>query len=400
MIRGGFGEDRGVISTKVKNTMRTIFKRSLYKGYDVMSDAHIALGSDAILAACEDMLLDGCAISRIAESQLGPSVLRPLEPLSSPHIFVSQAKNTLKEIAIKDAPKLVQLSFFQAKNPEIMGQVAVRTVFGASEEMPVRSLSYLLPALHLAEALRRSERFPILPQIQFILMSEMGTQINHLNGVKVAAQTELFMRIAKNFIREFYPELLPQVVFLTDNGFLGSEKVQELIDIFTNRVDISRHMLYSTLTQELSKTKRDNSLLYASLHVIVHDMSFGEEVFVSREGKQIVPRAIINIGGQNEKLFYKARRMFLESMTSSIPPVISSIQLFTCHKVPPYMKMENDGFHADDVSLSQAITQPSKCEFILFHMDGKDNLLHRDLRLLEQDISHSFIDFLSRQTIN
>ncbi|MCJ7740081.1 hypothetical protein MUP32_02045, partial [Candidatus Microgenomates bacterium] len=159
---------------------------------------------------------------------LGSSMIRGLEPLLSPYTFHPLAKSSLKEIALEGVPVLTRIAIRQKSQPDYTGNIAVRTIFGAAEVLPVRALSYLIPALHLVEAMRKSTHYPVLPQIQYIFMSEIGSRINALDRLKVQEQTSLFIKISRQFIQKYYPDLAGNVVFSEDDGFAVHTQIQEV----------------------------------------------------------------------------------------------------------------------------------------------------------------------------
>lgn len=351
------------------------------------------------------LVLEECAKGIVEEAErlnldplaIGPVVARVLEPVISPQ-KPAKARESIQEVALDDISNLAAVALRQSKDPIFAARVAIRTVFGASEEMPIRALGYILPALHFVEGLRRSDKYAALPQIQFIFMENVGSSLNGFDIARVKSQTSLFIRLAKRYIKEYYPELKKQIVFATDSDFLADGKVRELASSLYEDSTVEQDPLYQAAIAGLSHN--GNVKAYTLLHPLVHDVRFEGGLFRDTEGKPFEnnPTVLVNIGGQREKQFYRARQAFRKRLEDIDTPLQTTIQFFSSHKVPPYIRLDKQGDHSEDLSLEQAIRQPDNVTDVLYKKQGEDNLLRRDIDLLVEDTFgiYAFEDFLRR----
>lgn len=338
-------------------------------------------------------------------ASVNPSEVRFLNFLVAPYALCPQKSRMLAEIARDDIAQLfkagVRLGAFDPNGKISLESVAVRTVFGATENMPVRAVSYLLPALHLLESLRRSRKFSILPQIQYISMGESGSRINNLDREKVFRQAALLAGVGMQYVQRFYPGLVDSVTFAYDNTFLDNPEVFKYKTQFEGISEsLGNHSLYSSVTETLGNYGREDALEYALLHPLVHDMRYTVEPFVPIIGGYLrdQPELVINVGGQREKLFYSARRMYLDTAKQEgvDMPTVPSVQLFTTHRTPPYMSIVADGDRLGDIHFDNAFVHPkivSNLEAQLAEADFANNLLARDYSSLDRDSSGGFADF-------
>lgn len=325
-------------------------------------------------------------------ASVDPSEVRFLDFLVAPYKQCHEKPRMLAEIARDDIAQLlkagVRMGTIDSNGKISLESVAVRTVFGATENMPVRAVSYLLPALHLLESLRRSRKFSTLPQIQYISMGESGSRINNFDREKVYRQAGLLAGVGMQYVQRFYPDLADLVTFASDTMFLDNPEV------------INYKTQFEGISVPLGSNSREGSAEYTLLHSLVHDMRYTEEPFVPLIGSLLrdQPDLVINIGGQTEKLFYGARRMYLDTAKQEgvEVPTVPSVQLFTTNRMPPYMSIVADGDRLGDIHLDDALVHPEIVSDLVAQLlgaDYKNNLLARDYKTLRQDSRGGFTDF-------
>ena len=332
------------------------------------------------------------------KSSVIPSEISFLKPFVAPYELCLEEPKLVTEIARDGLVNLlgagVRLGTLDARGKISLQSVAIRTVFGATEDMPVRALSYLLPALHVLESLRRSGKFSHLPQVQYISMSESGKRINNLNPGKVQKQENLLAEIGMRYIQRFYPELINLIVFANDSTFLENTEVVRNRDLLmTGFPAIPNHPYYMTVSEELESKHRAMPTDYALLHPLVHDMRYELEPFSPLVKDQFLrekPDLVINIGGQSEKLFYGARSMFLESANAEGAdiPIGRSVQLFTKHRIPPYMSILSEGVRLGDIHVDEALHNSQIVGYFaeeLLRNHSENFLLKREYAPLFQD---------------
>lgn len=366
--------------------------------YDPISAETSRLDFNAMMEDCQSAIVEEAKRLVLPDGLIEPRRLRPLEVMMVPNRYHPPVGRTLPEITITDVGVLTKLSLRLSEDASFISKVVVRTVFGASEKLPVRSLSYLLPALHLIESMRRSGRFPVLPQIQFLFMADTGAAINQLQRSEVIRQTDLFIVVARRFIEEFYPKLSETVIFATDKHFYYHPQLNDLVEFLLSNLEIAEKIV----SQLSSDSRYSDSIRYSAFHPLVHDIGYTESLFEDEARPGVLvndPEFMINIGGQREKHFYKVRQIYRQVLAQAGVPLLTTVQFFSSHRVPPYIAMEDDGVHFSDVSLEDAIINPSILSDILDKTDGRDNLFKRDLKLLVREGSTRFslYDFLRRQ---
>ncbi|MDO8571786.1 MAG: hypothetical protein Q7R79_03850 [bacterium] len=372
--------------------------------YDFVSGSVSRLARDAelrfaLLRAVRDQAIDmGMQVARV-----NPSAINFLNYIVAPYAYCPTKPRMIAEIARDDMTKLfqagVRLGRFDGNGKISLESVVVRTVFGATEQMPVRAISYLLPALHLLESLRRSGKFSLLPQIQYVIMGNSGSRINGLNEKEVLRQSTLFAEVGMRYMEHTYPDLVDQITFAYDSGFLEHPEVAE----YRTRLqrasgEIKHHEMYQSAIGKIEARFGASGAEYALLHALVHDALYKKEPFLPIRGSNRFvnqPNVMINIGGQNEKIFYSARKIYLETVRNNNIdiPILPSIQLFTTHKVPPYMSIKEENDRLGDIHLADAIN----CPRMLFDLEVRlamsgalNNLLKRDYDDLSMDSSGTF----------
>ncbi len=387
-IRGEFGEeDRDqLLPKRLRNTMNTMLSRSNYHAFDFVSGNVGRLVSPTSIMNCEEAL--GAVIEELGltREQIGPILLSSLDPLTAPYTYCKHTGKALAEVSERDLPLLVELAVRQKFNPEVIDNVAVRTVFGASERYPLRALSYLLPALHFVEGIRRSGMFSHLPEIQFCFMNEAGGRVNELDRTKVTQQTELFINLLFAFINQRYPEIADKVLVATDDNFMDNPIVQSHYRLLLSQVDLFIDPFFQNVFSSIYKGKK-TALEYALLHPLVHDITFPDNLFQVRgvRGKMLEnPSLLINIGAQTEKPFYRFRQIVKVKMAESGLKILPSVQLFSSHRVTPYYLLENDGSHLEDIPLDSALQNPSLISDSDYRSTG-NILMARDLELLAKE---------------
>jgi len=226
---------------------------------------------------------------------------------------------------------------------------------GATEEMPIRALSYLTLPLQMMDRLR--EINVSVPQLQIIFANNISGGLNGQDPSKIINQTDRFATLARAYVGEFFKEIGDSVVFLSDRPLdRGSHLRKTLIDL--TKVLVS-HLSSETRDQLMVKGMRYSPRVnnfYAAAHLLVHDIDL-EDCFVALFPEQehiMCPESIISIGGQQEKLFYRIRHELRPHLDGE-HRLVRTLQYFTRHYVPPYY-MANGGDLSMDGVLSNHIT--------------------------------------------
>lgn len=403
MSRGVFGGD---LRQSVIRAVKGVLQKMQYDVYDPVTDVtERASRIPSLFSGTLEVVRKTVQASGLGSEDVGPARVSCLDSIVAPYAHCREKPHTIGEISVSDVPALFEGAIrlgTQEAGRIFLGQMAVRTVFGASESTPVRALSYLLPGLHLVEAMRRSNKFSQLPQIQYVVMGETATRMNGLSKDDVRRNVDLLIGLGDAYVDRYYPELAKNVVFARDDEFLDHPEVNQLREVLQRSDSVGDHPLFLPVSQDLDQFGTTNAYEYAALHPLVHDITYEINPFTVANGDEALihsPDLLINIGGQREKIFYKARMMFRDALARQGFSLIPSVQLFSCHKAPPYAPIRADGDRLSDITFDDVVVDPSS--FFMFDVAlNKDavgnNLLSRDYRLLYKDSPfHDFPYFLN-----
>jgi len=229
-------------------------------------------------------------------------------------------------------------------------KATIRIVYGASEEVPLRGLSYPLPAFMLME--RFNDGGFEIPELQVIFATHISSILNSLDSERVGFQTKLLSSCLADYVRTFFPQIADKVRFLQDVPLEKDSFIrEEMIEI----TRILRSYLSSEAFEELMSKGNGRARInpyYGAAHLLVHD-SDNSEIFEALDGKGDVgmSESIISFGSRQEELFYKIRfelKPHLGDNYNHLP----TLQFMTRHRVPPYY-MARGG----DISLHKAIEE-------------------------------------------
>lgn len=229
------------------------------------------------------------------------------------------------------------------------GSSAIRVVYGATEKMSLRAISYFIPCLELMNSFK-SNGF-IVPQLQIIFANNLSGGLNNLDKETVGQQTLRFSKVSRVFIKEYFPDISDFVVFLVDQEL---KKGSVIRDEMVRVAKLLREKISPISGEELMgkgrMVRNRINYFYAAAHLLVHDADFAIFHPMSDEqSEQIQADSIISFGGLQERLFYKIRHEIKLYLPDSYRK-IRTLQYFTKHHVPPYY-MARGG----DVSLDAAL---------------------------------------------
>lgn len=226
-------------------------------------------------------------------------------------------------------------------------KIAIRTVFGSTELMPLRALSYMIPSLIQAENIKNLTG--IEPQLQFILATNITAALNGMDQETAKDQAIKFTRIARAYIDEFFP-VIRNAIFLQDIPL--DEKFRRRLEELAEAVRIHARpeMVQKLLEKGENHNGRGKHELYGGAHILIHDAASLDilEPAISNQPEAVDPSVIVSVGGKQESDFYKLRHQVKPFVADSYKRV-KTIQYFTKHHVPPYY-MDRNG----DISLDNA----------------------------------------------
>lgn len=201
----------------------------------------------------------------------------------------------------------------------------LRVVFGATTRVPLRALSYVLPAVHMVA--RVSAAAYRAPYLQVVLTGSLGGRINDMPEDTVADEKALLTDCLDRLLRHLAPvgrfgvygDRSPAVAI----GLL-SELVAELTP------GQRGHILERLKTKGGSRTEQQ-TLLYAAAHALLHDRG-GVPLELERGTAVPDDPVVIDIGGLQERHFHHARAHFVSRPGTDGPGPL----VLTRHAVPPY----------------------------------------------------------------
>jgi len=235
-----------------------------------------------------------------------------------------------------DLENVAQIAIDLAEDKADETGTVIRMVFGATEKMPVRALSYPLPVLQMMVAMEEIGITP--PQLQLVFANNISAGINEFSQDEVAAQTKLFVVAEQEYLKRFFPELSDRVVFLED---VPLESVGTLAnDLQAIKKAIEEKGDRELLAQLLSKGGKD-SIAYGGAHLLFHDLA-PEGLLKPVDGvvqpDMIIPQTMMSVGGRQEEIFYVLR---MDAKKKGGLPFhanqrVKTVQFVTDHAVPPY----------------------------------------------------------------
>jgi hypothetical protein len=258
----------------------------------------------------------------------------------------------------EDYGNLISTAVSLAKPDGEKDGVVIRTVFGATETMPLRALSYLLPSLILMERLK--EEGLTIPQLQVVFANQISARLNGLDMVQATNQSEKLVRVAQSYAQTFFPEIAGSAVFLQDTPLeRGSVLRNELL----NNAAVLRKMAQLGLEDVLRGKAINNGagrihIFYGAAHPILHDADFkGSLVPIIADQSPVVQAStIISIGGYQERDFYRLRYALKPHLGPAYNQ-IRTLQFFTRHYVPPYYMARGGDVSLDDALNGRTVDQ-------------------------------------------
>lgn len=236
--------------------------------------------------------------------------------------------------------------------------VVIRTVFGATEMMPFRALSYLLPSLILMERLK-GEGLTV-PQLQVVFANQISARLNGLDMGKVLDQSGKLARVAQSYVQTFFPEIAESTVFLQDTPLKkGSVLRNELLSNAVVLRNVAQLGLEDILRGKASNNgDRRTHIFYGAAHPILHDADFQGILTPIITDQPLIIKAgtIISIGGYQEQDFYRLRQVLKPHLASTYSK-LKTLQFFTRHRVPPYYMARGGDVSLDDVLNQRTVGQ-------------------------------------------
>ena len=264
---------------------------------------------------------------------------------------------------------LAQICSGLDNNPNAMNQVAIRTVFGGTQNMPFRGLVYLLPALNMCEELLENTNTNALPHIEYYFMNGAGIITNAIDSDAANGTTAEFIKIAKEYVEEYHPKLKDNVNFYVDTTFsssiIATPEYRQMHKILERKLGLETELKTDLLEMGERRKKADKSIKYATLHSFVHDGYVNPNVAkMSNFFGETAPReydTIISIGAKPEEKFYQARKLLAGEIANiSYFTPKKTVQYIANINVPPYSPLPTGELYLKDVLQSPAFIMKAR----------------------------------------
>lgn len=226
----------------------------------------------------------------------------------------------------------------------------IRVINGATEKMPFRGISYVIPALEYMQNIQ--DCFPgekiDPPQLQVISANHIGASLNGMDYDTVFRESKKFTALVSDLIGKYYPRLAGSVVFLEDTAMEKDAPLQKELQIVSEvlKVSLSPEILGAL------REKRNNGAgdIYGAAHSVMHDRDMAESLtpIDGSQPQRICARNIISIGGFQENIFYRIRQAIKPQLGTAYNEV-RTLQFFTRHRVPPYLMARGRDLSIDEV---------------------------------------------------
>jgi hypothetical protein len=206
----------------------------------------------------------------------------------------------------------------------VCAPLTLRVVFGATVRMPLRAISYVLPAVRMAERIQAATGQ--WPYLQVLYIGELGARINALPAPVVAEEGRLLFeqlgRVLDRGPMADHYGLFTDVAMASDEDPIG--------DTIARLTDGPRSEIAQRLQGKGGSLSDRQTLEYAAAHVLLHDLG---TLPLRRTRGTLPPDAeVIDIGGVQERHFFWVRGIFAEALEHAAPgPLVLSR-----HSVPPY----------------------------------------------------------------
>ena len=245
-------------------------------------------------------------------------------------------------------------------------------VFGASDNMPLRALGYVLSANFF-----RDEYLP-QAQLQIVHPLAVSKAVNaRLNHEATTTYVETLSLLVHDGLHNGQPR---------QHNAHSLEAVAIPDDSFTNAVRkvIETNTVLANKFKAKANARNADYAPYVAAHLLVHDSHQAGLVPLNYEGYDYsghpvaTPDRIISVGAQSERLFYTARMLCREAGVLPDNAVETTGQVFTKHVLPPYLTARAGEPSLFDIEILQGPP-----------IENENASVQRDLRYLqEHTITH------------
>ncbi|MFJ9580738.1 hypothetical protein ACIRQF_30660 [Streptomyces sp. NPDC101191] len=214
----------------------------------------------------------------------------------------------------------------QAVDKAVRTPLVLRVVYGASTQVPLRALSYVLPAVLMSTRLSASGCSA--PYLQVVLAASLGCRINALAERDVSEETAV---LAKSLDR-MLAVLTPGRYGIYSTPPNTDDVLAALHQLVTALTPAQRERVLDRLAGKGGATADEQTLRYAAAHVLVHDRA-AVPLALSKGEPAPENATVIDIGSLQERHFYDVRHLFASGPAGGAEP---GALVLSRHSVPPY----------------------------------------------------------------
>ncbi|WP_234438996.1 hypothetical protein [Streptomyces sp. NRRL B-3229] len=226
---------------------------------------------------------------------------------------------------VQGLPRHGAAALLRAAGEAVRAPLVLRIVYGASTTVPLRALSYVLPAVRMATRLTGAG-LPA-PYLQIVLAGSLGCRVNGLSGAAVAEETTLLARCLDPLLSALVPGRFGLYDTLPEPGLVAA--LDALVRTLT---PARRARVLERLGGKGGATADEQTLRYAAAHVLVHDRA--AVPLALRRGTAVPAHAtVIDVGGLQERHFHAVRHLFAAGASGAAAP---GALVLSRHSVPPY----------------------------------------------------------------
>jgi hypothetical protein len=202
--------------------------------------------------------------------------------------------------------------------------LVLRVVFGATVRVPLRALSYVLPAVRMAE--RIAEVTGSAPYLQAVYVGGLGARINDLPARTVDAEGALLAGCLERVLAATAPGV--------PYGFFADRPVparqDPLAPVLASLDARRRGEIAELLAGKGGSRSARQTLQYAAAHALLHDRDAIPLDLVHGTRPPTRP-VVLDLGGLQERHFHNVRGLFAAEGRRVPKPLV-----LTRHSVPPY----------------------------------------------------------------
>lgn len=308
-------------------------------------------------------------------------------------------QNLFSSIDSEGMGNVIEFSDSLEKNKLSMSRLAICTFFGASERMPLRGLSYLIPSLKMAEEIMNLSD-DNCPTINYSFTGAAGSIINKYDINKINTANNQFIEIAKQYVETFHPRVVDNVVFSSDSVFapevINSSRFASAQATMEKMMENEQELKDTLERYGSRRSAAQNAMAYTTLHVFSQDLLSNNDnhaKMVNYFTEEPISQSDLTlyIGAKPEENFFAARKLCASRIAEDLGDVslMKNAQYIANINTPPYSPLKEGELFLDEVIKDPSFIDEARPRD--FHENeplGKYQIpVQKAVSLIESDIS-------------